>query len=56
MLHGFFGPEKEEWFEYSAGVFNGNGRNKTNNDNPEMMESAALLDADGPVQVQRVRH
>lgn len=35
MLHGLFGPEKEEWFEYSAGIFNGNGRNKTNNDNPE---------------------
>jgi phosphate-selective porin OprO/OprP len=35
MLHGMIGEEKAEWFEYSAGVFNGNGRNKGNNDNPE---------------------
>lgn len=35
MLHGFLGAEKAEWFEYSAGIFNGNGRNRANNDNPE---------------------
>jgi hypothetical protein len=35
MVHGFLGAEKEEWFEYSAGIFNGNGRNRSNNDNPE---------------------
>lgn len=34
-LHGVLGAEKEEWFEYNAGVFNGNGRNKTDNDNTE---------------------
>jgi hypothetical protein len=35
MLHGLLGAEKAEWFEYSAGIFNGNGRNKSDNDNPE---------------------
>jgi phosphate-selective porin OprO/OprP len=35
MLHGVLGDEKLEWFEYSLGVFNGNGRNRSNNDNPD---------------------
>jgi phosphate-selective porin OprO/OprP len=35
MLHGLIGREKKEWLEYSAGVFNGNGRNKSTNDNFE---------------------
>jgi phosphate-selective porin OprO/OprP len=35
LVHGLFGPEKEEWLEYGVGVFNGNGRNRTNNDNPD---------------------
>lgn len=34
-LHGLIGQEKNEWLEYSAGVFNGNGRNRSSNDNFE---------------------
>ncbi len=42
MLHGVVGAEKEEWFEYSAGIFNGNGRNRSDNDNPEHLGVARL--------------
>jgi len=41
-LHGVLGAEKAEWFEYHAGVFNGNGRNKADNDNTEHLGVARL--------------
>ncbi len=42
MLHGVLGDEKLEWFEYNAGIFNGNGRNKSTNDNPDSMGALRL--------------
>jgi hypothetical protein len=35
MVHGLLGEEKMEWLDYSLGIFNGNGRDRSNNDNPE---------------------
>lgn len=37
MLHGLLGDEKYEWLDYGIGVFNGNGRNRSNNDNPDAL-------------------
>ena len=49
MAHGKTGGEKNDLFEYYAGVFDGEGENKTNNDEGLMWAGRVAINPLGPV-------
>jgi len=47
MLHGTFGGEKDDLFEYGAGVFDGEGENRLNDDEGLMYAARAVINPFG---------